>query len=260
MAGRRQLLRGCALSLADDILREIRAARDWEALRTVTRDFTDELGFRHFALITHEDHRHPGLGAVNLRDYPLGAVRRIIGQCAYRRDPVTRGASVAETAYLWSDIRSLITMGQEERAAFELGRREGLDEGITVPCRRLGLALGSCTFAGLKARRTAEPMLGPAQMFGVFAFQRARILAGAIVIPAHPPRLAPRYRDCVVLAGQGLGDKIIAHRLGLTPRTVESYLRDARKLFDARDRCDLVSSALLHGEIDLAELRKRQGP
>lgn len=260
MAGNRQLSSGCAFSLADDILRAIRAARDWDTLRAVTRDFTDELGFRHFALITHEDLRRPGPGAVDLRDYPIGAVQRIIGQCGYRRDPVTRGASVAETAYLWSDIRSLITVGQHERATFELGRREGLDEGITVPCRRLGLALGSCTFAGLKVRRSAEPMLGPAQMFGVFAFQRARGLAGAVLVPAPPPRLAPRYRDCLVLAGQGLHDKVIAHRLGLTPRTVESYLRDARHRFGVRDRTELVTSALIDGEIDLAELRPRQGP
>src|SRR3546814_3809872 len=97
-------------------------------------------------------------------------------------------------------------------------------------------------------------------MFGVFAFQRARSLAGAAFAPAPPPRLEPRYRDCIVLAGQGLGDKIIAHRLGLTPRTVESYLRDARRLFGARDRTELVCAALLAGEIDLAELRAGQAP
>src|SRR3546814_17376512 len=92
-------------------------------------------------------------------------------------------------------------------------------------------------------------------MFGVFAFQRARSLAGAAFAPAPPPRLEPPYRDCIVLAGQGLGDKIIAHRLGLTPRTVESYLRAARRLFGARHRTDLVCTALLADEIDLAELR-----
>lgn len=260
MAGSRKLLRACAISLADDILREIRAARDWDTLRTVTRDFTDELGFRHFALITHEDLRRPRPGAVHLLDYPFGAVRRIIGECKYRRDPVTRAAHHAEAAYLWSQSSSLITIGPYDQVAFELGRREGLDEGITVPCRRLGLPLGSCTFAGLKTRRNAEPMLGPAQMFAVFAFERARRLAGTILVPAEPPRLAPRHRDCVVLAGQGLPDKLIAHRLGLTQRTVESYLRDARAQFGVRDRCALVTGALLDGEIDLAELRRRQGP
>src|SRR3546814_17915381 len=97
-------------------------------------------------------------------------------------------------------------------------------------------------------------------MFGVFAFQRARSLAGAAFAPAPPPRLEPRYRDCIVLAGQGLGDKIIAHRLGLTPRTVESYLRDARRLFGARDSTELDCTPLLGGQVDMDSLRARHAP
>lgn len=260
MAGDRQLWRECAFALADDILRAIRAVGDWAELRSVTRDFTDAMGFRYFALITHEDLREPGAGAVDLRDYAEGAVRRIIGECGYLRDPIMRGAIFADCAFLWSELRQIIKLDHRDRIALELGRREGLNEGITVPCGKLGHCLGSCTFAGLKAPRCAELMLGPAQMFGTFAFQRARSLAGAAFAAPPPPRLQPRHRDCVVLAGQGMSDKVIAHRLGLTPRTVESYLRDARRLFGARDRTELVSAALLAGEIDLAELRSLQAP
>lgn len=260
MAADGRLWRECEWGLAHDILRAIRAARDWTSLRTVTRDFTDAIGFRFFALITHEDLRKPGPGAVDLRDYAEGAARRIIGEGGYRRDPVMRGAVFAEGAFLWSDLERIISLDARDRVALELGRREGLDEGITVPCAKLGRYLGSCTFAGPRTSRTAEQMLGPAQMFGTFAFQRARGLAGTTILPAPSPRLEPRYRDCVVLAGQGLRDKIIAHRLGLTPRTVESYLRDARRLLGARDRAELVAAALLAGEIDLAELRVRQAP
>jgi LuxR family quorum-sensing system transcriptional regulator CciR len=260
MAGDRQLWRECAFGLAYDILRAIRAADSWTALRSVTRDFTDEMGFRYYALITHEDLREPGPGAVDLRDYAEGAVRRIITECGYLRDPVMRGAIFADCAFLWSELRQLIELDQRDRIALELGRREGLNEGITVPCGRLGHRLGSCTFAGLRTPRCAELMLGPAQLFGTFAFHRARCLAGAVFAPARPPRLEPRHRDCVVLAGRGIGDKTIAHRLGLTPRTVESYMRDARRLFGARDRAELVCAALLAGEIDLPELRAPQAP
>ena len=260
MAGERQLFQDCSLSFANDILHAIRQASSWAALRAITRDFTDAIGFRYFALITHEDLRDPRPGAIDLRDYAEGAARRIIGECSYLRDPVIRGAIFADCAYLWSDLHRLIRLDNRDRIALELGKREGLDQGITVPCSRLGQRLGSCTFAGLKTARCAELMLGPAQMFGIFAFQRARSLAGRPYLPAQPPRLEPRYRDCVVLAGQGLRDKVIAHKLGLTPRTVESYMRDARRLFGARDRTELVTAAVLAGEIDLAELRSRQAP
>jgi DNA-binding CsgD family transcriptional regulator len=250
-----RFLRGCAVGFADDILRAIRAAADWATLRGVVRAFSDELGFRYFALITHEDLRTPGSGTVDLLDYAEGAVRRIVGECGYRRDPIMRAALFADCAFLWSELRRFITVDSRDRLALELGRREGLDQGITVPCGKLGHSLGSCTFAGLRPARHAEPMLGPAQMFGTFAFQRARSLAGSRFDPAPAPRLEPRFHDCVVLVGHGLKNKTIAHRLGIAEHTVETYIRDARRLLGARDRTELVAAALLAGEIMLHELR-----
>jgi LuxR family quorum-sensing system transcriptional regulator CciR len=255
MAGRNQSSGAFGFGLADDILRSVRAATDWKALRSIARDFSDEICSRHFALITHEDLRAPRPGAVDLRDYAEGAERRIIGEARYRRDPVMRGCLFADSAFLWSELRDIITLDHRDRIALELGRRKGLNEGITVPCGKLGYSLGSCTFAGFRSLRMAQLALAPAQMFGVFAFQRARRLAGQH-LPGPLPRLAQRYRDCVVLAGHGLRNKIIAHRLDLSVDTVESYLRDARKLFDARDRTELVAAALLAGEITLDELRQ----
>src|SRR3546814_10890241 len=75
--------------------------------------------------------------------------------------------------------------------------------------------------------------------------------------PARCPRLHPRPRDCVVLAGRGLSNKEIARALELTPRTVDGYLTEARRLFEAHDRTELVVSAVLAGEVDLHELRRQ---
>ncbi|MBS0284451.1 MAG: helix-turn-helix transcriptional regulator, partial [Proteobacteria bacterium] len=72
------------------------------------------------------------------------------------------------------------------------------------------------------------------------------------------PRLHPRPRDCVVLAGCGYSNKQIARALALTPRTVDGYLTEARRLFDAHDRTELVVSAVLAGEVGLHELKRGQ--
>jgi DNA-binding CsgD family transcriptional regulator len=259
-AGRCKVRRNCAFGLADEFIRIVRAVEDWRQLRSVMRDVADEMGFRHFALITHEDLRSPKPGQIDLRDYPDGASSRIIDGLRYRRDPVMRGCAFADSAFIWSQLGEIIDIDHHDRIAFELGGRDGLNEGITVPCAKLGHPLGSCTFAGLKSAPSAELLLGPAQLIGVFAFQRARALANDIRGRGPVPRLEPRMRDCILLAGQGLRDKLIGHRLGLTHRTVESYLRDARKLFGARDRTELVVAALLSGEITLHEVRPRQAP
>lgn len=254
MAGGSRLWNECAFSLLDDIVRAIRDTEDYPQLRAVTRAFADDLGCRYFAILTHEDLRSPQSGTVDLRDYAEGATHRIIAEGRYRRDPVMRGCLFAEAAFLWSNLPAIIELDHHDRLALELGRREGLNEGITVPCAKLGACFGSCTFAGLKSVRHADMLLGPAQTFGIFAFQQARRFAGP---PRRGPlpKLEPRHRECILLSGQGYKDKLIAHRLGLTVRTVESYMRDARKLLEASDRTELLAAAILAGEIGTEEFR-----
>lgn len=156
-------------------------------------------------------------------------------------------------------MADIIELGKHDRTSIEFGAREGLNEGITVPYVRLGDCIGSCTFAGMRQPDQAQRYLGPVQMIGIFAFQAARRILGINSAPrASKPRLHPRPRDCVVLAGRGLSNKEIARTLALTPRTVDGYLTDARRLFDAHDRTELVISAVLAGEIELDELKVGQ--
>src|SRR3546814_12029042 len=61
-----------------------------------------------------------------------------------------------------------------------------------------------------------------------------------------------------MLAGCGYSNKQIARALGLTPRTVDCYLTEARRLFGAHDRTTLVVDAILAGEVGLHELKDRQ--
>jgi LuxR family quorum-sensing system transcriptional regulator CciR len=94
-------------------------------------------------------------------------------------------------------------------------------------------------------------------MVGVFAFQAARRLTlGHLPSVAPAPRLHPRPRDCIILAGRGYSNKEIARALALTPRTVDGYLTEARRLFDAHDRTELVVSAVLAGEVGIHEVAR----
>src|SRR3546814_6812674 len=81
--------------------------------------------------------------------------------------------------------------------------------------------MGSCTFAGMRRPERAERLLGPAQVIGIFAFQAALRMLRQTRLSLPLPRLHPRPRDCVMLAGCGYSNKQIARALGLTPRTVD---------------------------------------
>lgn len=247
------------LALTSVVVEALRSTTTRDEVATLMEAVAREMGFRHYALVHHDDLRSSRPDRVDLRDYPPAVMERLLTQCRYRRDPVIRGCIFADGAFLWSDLPRIIHLDRHDYVSLELGVREGLNEGITVPYFRLGDRMGSCTFAGTRCPDRAQIFLGAAQMVGIFAFQSARrLLRGELPIVASPLRLHPRPRDCVVLAGRGYSNKLIARTLGLAPRTVDGYLTEARRLFDAHDRTELVVSAVLAGEIGLDELRARQ--
>lgn len=246
------------VATTDAVLRALRATQSPAELATIMADVTAELGFRHYALIDHADLRGSPPGRVDIKDYPAGVAARIIGKGQYRRNPVIRACAFTDSAFLWSDLGRIISLRRQDRKCLELGEAEGLNEGITVTSVLLGECMGSCTFAGMRRPERAPSLLGMAQMIGIFAFQAARRIVGGGRPPAPRPRLHPRPRDCVMLAGRGLSNKQIARALSLTPRTVDGYMTEARELFEVHGRTELVVSALFAGEIGLDELDPSQ--
>lgn len=241
-------------ALADAFIRAVRAASSEDDLARLMEAVTAELGFRHYALIHHADLRDTPAHRIDIKRYPEAIVARIFSEAQYRRDPVIRACAFAERAFLWSELGSIIALDRYDRTCLEQGMREGLNEGITVPCTLLGDCVGSCTFAGTRSLGRAAHSLGLAQMIGPFAFQAARRLAQGIREPASRLRLHPRKRDCILLGGRGLSNKQIARALGITPRTVDGYMTEARTLFGVRGRMQLAISAVLAGEIGIEEL------
>lgn len=222
------------LALTSGVVDALRSVDRRDALVTLMEAVARELGFRYYALVHHDDLREKPPDRVDVRDYPATISDHLIGQNQYRRDPVVRGCLFAGGAFLWSELGQIVQLDRSDRTSLERGAREGLNEGITVPYIKLGERMGSCTFAGTRFPERAQTFLGAVQIIGVFGFQAARRLLGGPLAPAsNHVKLHPRPRDCIVLAGRGYSNKQIARALGLTPRTVDGYLTEARLLISA---------------------------
>jgi len=62
--------------------------------------------------------------------------------------------------------------------------------------------------------------------------------------------LTVRQRECLSLIARGQSVKEVAITLGLSPHTVQDYLKDAARRLEARSRSQLLSIALARGELD----------
>ncbi|MES2443948.1 MAG: LuxR family transcriptional regulator [Pseudomonadota bacterium] len=247
------------LTLADGFVQRVRAAADAAELRGLIDAFANELGFRHFAIIHHDDLRDNRPGLINLQNYPDVWADNFIQQRLYLEDPVVHACLRTNAAFSWSELSGLIALSRRHRDILLGGAREGLDRGLTVPCCVPGEPTGSCTLAGPRRGLAIERYLSVAQLVGAFSFQAARRLVSnnALALP-RTTRITPRQRECIVLAGQGKSNWEIASILGLSEITVNRYFDDARRRYDVATRTQLVIGALLDGEISMLELAPRQ--
>lgn len=216
-----------------------------------------DMGFRHYALVHHVDHRTAGPTMVRLENYPPDWVNVFLEKELYSWDPVLLASQTTNAAFAWSDMGGMISMTNRQRDVMKAAAIEGLGNGFTVPAHMPGQISGSCTFAVRTGRDLPRQHLGMVQLVGSFAFQAARTLALAEdpgAAPAGRVALTPRQLDCIALVGCGKSDWEIARILGLKEDTVTEYLDAARARYGVARRIQLVMRAVHDGHLVLSDL------
>jgi DNA-binding NarL/FixJ family response regulator len=91
---------------------------------------------------------------------------------------------------------------------------------------------------GVRAAARAESPLSP---------KAARALILARTRPAPASRLTEREREVLVLVAEGLSNKLIARRLGISERTVKGHLTNIFETLGVTDRTQAALWATRHG-------------
>lgn len=254
-----QGLDASALSLAAAFLTEIQKADDLPAIDGLLESVAHELGYRHYAMIHHDDHRDGSAGLINLNNYPPDYAAEYVAGLYHRDDPVVHACIAANACFAWSEMADLIEITRRHRTFLERGDYYGLSDGITVPAFVLGERSGSCNFCGPRSSDLPLRHINAVQIIGSFAFQKARrIVNGPRLRQVRAARLMPRWRECTVLAGQGKSNTDIATILGLSPATAKVYIEYACNRYGVSNRTQLVIAAILDGEIGIHEVAPRQ--
>lgn len=245
-----------------DLAREFAArapvTSDGRTLTTLLDDCTRAMGFHHFALINHVDLSKNGAGMIHLDTYPAVWSEHFVRERLFLEDPVLHASLRTHMGFAWADISQMLNPTHDHRQIFERAGKEGIGDGFTVPANIPGEIHGSCSFATRKGSSFPVGALAAAQLVGAFAYQAARRLYHPV--PPHPatlPKLTPRQRECVVLAGQGKSDWVIGQLLGIKKDTVTKYLVAARDRYGVATRMQITAAALYFGEISFLEIVPR---
>lgn len=242
---------------AEQIVQALVDVVDRIALTERLHAITSDLGFDFFALIHHVDLRTPRPGVVHFDSYPVVWSEHCIQNGLYVDDPVLHASTRTAIGFAWTAVPDMIKLTTRRRRILESAAREGIGAGFTVPSNVPGERHASCSFAVRLGRELPEGSLMLAQLVGLFAFDAARRIVLGGRRTSGPPRLSPKQRDCVVLAGQGKSDNVIAQLLGLSENTVTNYLAAARDHYGVATRTQLVTAALADGEIGFSEVETR---
>jgi len=71
--------------------------------------------------------------------------------------------------------------------------------------------------------------------------------------PAEDPQLSAREHECLVWTSRGKSSSDIGAILGLSPRTVDSYLEKVCSKLHVRTRVEAVAMAVRNGLIEVDE-------
>lgn len=246
----------------------LRHVRTFEAVSSIAdltealADATLEMGFQNFALTHHVNKDKIGHSAIRVHNYPPRWVEHYDRQALVFCDPVHRASHVTNLGFSWSQLQRLIPMTRGDHAMLDLGRRQGIGDGFTVPANIPGEARGSVTFVVETGHAIPEPMLLLAKTLGDHAFAAARRLDAGF--PKNPvpvgSRLTDRQRECVLWVARGKGDFEIAIILGIRQDTVTGHISEALRRYGVNKRTSLVIRTLLDGTITLPEIKRRRHP
>jgi LuxR family quorum-sensing system transcriptional regulator CciR len=231
------------------------AVRSTFDLDLLMRETAHDFGADYFLLIHHADFsRAPG-GLICLGNYPMEffAISRQDGTPL--DDPIMEACEKTLRGFFWSDVGSVISLTEKHRRRVEQVRRIGLGDGFVVPTHVPGEHLGSCHFAAREGRTVPREHSAALQLIGTFGFEAARRLAGEQVDYLRPSAvLSDRHRECILLSARGKSDTVIGQLLGLSPKTVNAYVEEAKRRYGVATRTQLIVRALFASEITFLDV------
>lgn len=239
------------------------ASQSLSQLHALLGDVTIEFGADYFLLVHHADFSASRKGLVWVGNYPREFIRISPQLGEPLDDPILKACEKTIAGFFWSDVDSLVELTERHRQRRAAVQKTGLGDGFVVPTHIPGEHLGSCHFATQRGRTMPRERSAALQAIAAFGFEAARRLVQVRdALAGERISLTDRQKECLILSARGKSDTVIGQLLGLSPKTVNTYVEAAKARYGVATRAQLIVSALYASEItflDIAEPRRGKG-
>lgn len=225
-----------------------------EALTAAVDALVQPLGVRHWLYATDLPLANVARGQFTLGAYPPAWVARYLERDYLQLDPIVAHCHDRATPLLWQDVQPVGRLAgnphqRRVRQMFGEASEHGLGSGVSVPLHGPGVAWGLMSFAAAaSAAGVFAERLPDLHLVAHFTHEAARRFARP-GLPARPPSLTRRERECLFWASQGKTSWEIGQLLVIGERTVIFHLQNAAQKLGVCGRQAAVARAVLLGLI-----------
>ncbi len=234
-----------------EFLQNCRAAKSADEIGNLLKSALAERGIAYVACASHVDPLKPPRGAVMMVNYPDAWLAHFSDRGLAHVDPVYWAAGWMPREFWWDTFFETLDLSRDQKRVLNEARECGISGGMTIPIHSPGALPASCSV--VPGSDGVDPLDIPdIQFMAINAHEEARLRNGGSV--TAPPILSKRQRECLALAAMGKSDGVIGQILGISPRTVEHTIEEARKKFGVSHRTQAVALSVVSRLVSLNEM------
>lgn len=215
--------------------------RDERSVRNAIRNFTVASGFDRYAYI----HIHAD-DVVAFSDYPAEWQNIYFEERYTVIDPVVTTAKRCMRMFAWSaENCEARRSSREVRQFYSAAADFGIRSGVSIPIKTSYGRTAMITLASDRRRAELPPSWDPLQAALALAYIHIHLsLAAVSPLKAGAASLSTQEATSLSWSSYGKPMPIIAELLGISPRTVQSYLDQAREKLGASNLQQAVRIAI----------------
>uniref|UniRef100_UPI001568E1C3 autoinducer binding domain-containing protein n=1 Tax=Sinorhizobium psoraleae TaxID=520838 RepID=UPI001568E1C3 len=217
----------------------LEAAQDEHMIKSALRNFARCHGYDRFAYLQTE-----GLDIRTFNSYPEPWQDIYLGSKYSRIDPVVTEAKRRRDMFFWTADDWPARGSSPLRRFRDQAVDHGIRCGVTIPVEGSFQSTMMLTFASREREVDISGLLDAKKAVQVVMAVHYQLKILAAKTAVSPKRmLSPRELTCVMWATRGKNTPDTAKLTGITPRTVQHHLDNAREKLDAKTVTQLVAIA-----------------